>query len=81
MINLKRENGVTLLVLMVTVIILIILTAVLIDVIVEDRTLDKARNTIDEANNKTQQSQEIEENTINNYSSQPGKMVMSNTSN
>ena len=75
----RRNNGITLIVLIITIIILFFLTGVTLNIVYDGDILNTSRNTIDKANNQLQEQKEQEEHAIRTWDDVPGTMIKSNT--
>jgi len=77
--NYKRNEGVTLIVLIITVIILLVLAGVSIGIVVNDGLFDKAKDTVKKANSQSENEGNQKEEIKNVWEAYPGKVLKSTT--
>ena len=67
-----QENGITLIILSITIIILIILAGVSIEIITDGRFISKSKEIVNKANAKEQEEQDIEDEIFNEKTTERG---------
>ena len=76
----EKNQGITLIALIITIIILLILSSVSIGVIIKGDFFNKAQDTVGKANSGTENKKNQEENVKNVWDALPGKIIKSGTS-
>jgi len=79
LVNARKEKGITLVSLIITIIIMLILVGVSVDVIIDGKLIDSAENTISKADEQIKTQGEQEKNTVSTWDDEPGKGVKSST--
>lgn len=75
----KKQNGITLIVLMLSVIVMLILVGVSTNILINGRILKRTKETVDRANNKETEQAEQKENIQINWDDLPGETIKSPT--